>query len=257
MHYFFLDNELLIQPQKSMKKVSKNKKSINIMVLVLLIEGLLAQETAQEVMEKLESHPKPKDVVSTIKMILTKTVQGKEKSRIRTFTRYQKFYGSGDFSSKTIIHFQKPSDIKGVGFLIVDYRDGSKDSAQQLYLPALQKSKRIISNKKNQSFMGSDFSYEDMKGREVKKDYYKLLGEEKVIGHLCYKIEAVPFQTGSYSRQIVWVDKDRSLIRKVEFYDNKNRLLKVMTVPEIRKDGNYWTVLRMEMENIQKPHLTT
>jgi outer membrane lipoprotein-sorting protein len=46
-------------------------------------------------------------------------------------------------------------------------------------------------------------------------------------------------------------------MRKVEFYDKKDRLLKVMTIPEIRKDGDYWTILKMEMENVQKPHRTT
>ena len=240
-----------------MKKVSKRRDLMNIMVLLLFIEGLLAQPTVQEVIQKFESQPKPKDIVSTITMTLTKSVRGKEKSRIRTIKRFQKFYRSGDFYSKTLIRFLEPSDVKGVGLLILEYHDGEKGSDQWLYLPALKKSKRIVSNQKNQNFMGSDFSYEDMKGLEISENSYKLLGEEKVIGQLCYKIETVPFRTVNYSRQIVWVDKDRSLMRKVEFYDNKNRLLKVMTVPEIRKDGDYWTVLRMEMENIQKPHRTT
>jgi hypothetical protein len=42
----------------------------------------------------------------------------------------------------------------------------------------------------------------------------------------------------------------------VEFFDRKDQLLKVMTIPEVRKDGDYWTILKMVMENIQKPHRT-
>lgn len=229
---------------------------MKILTLVLFVGALLAQPTGREVMEKLDDQAEPKDVVSTTNMTLTKMVRGKERSRVRAITRSQKFYDSGDFSSKTLIRFQKPADVKGTGLLMWEYRDSEKDSDQWLYLPALQKSKRIISNQKSQSFMGSDFSYEDMEGRDLDEDTYNLLGEEDVAGDACYKVEAVPVEKGNYARRIVWVEKMRSVMRKVEFYDKKDRLLKVMTIPEIRKDGDYWTILRMEMENVQKPHRT-
>ncbi len=222
-----------------------------------LVAVLGAQPTGREVMEMLDEQAEPKDVVSTTTMTLTKNVRGKERSRVRAITRSQKFYESGDFSSKTLIRFQKPADVKGTGLLMWEYSDADKDSDQWLYLPALQKSKRIISNQKNQSFMGSDFSYEDMEGRGIGEDSYKLLGEEGILDEPCYKVEAVPVETGTYARRIIWVEKRRSVMRKVEFYDKKDRLLKVMTIPEIRKDGDYWTILKMEMENVQKPHRTT
>ena len=150
---------------------------MKILVLVLFVGELLAQPTGREVMEKLDDQPEPKDVVSTTTMTLTKIVRGKERSRIRAITRSQKFYNGGDFSSKILIRFEKPADVKGTGLLMWEYRDSQRDSDHWLYLPALQKSKRIVSNQKNQSFMGSDFSYEDMEGRDLDEDSYNLLGE--------------------------------------------------------------------------------
>lgn len=227
------------------------------LVFVLLNSLLLAQPSGREVMEMLDNQAEPNDVISTTTMTLKKIVRGKEKSRILAITRSQKFYNSGEFSSKTLIRFQKPEDIKGTGLLMWEYHKSDRETDQWLYLPALQKSKRIISNKKNKSFMGSDFSYEDMEYRDIDEDTYKLLGEEEFAKEKCYKVEAIPEENGTYSRRVFWVGKQRNVIRKVEFYDKKNLLMKVMTIPEIRKVGNYWTILKMEMENIQKPHRTT
>ena len=138
-----------------------------------------------------------------------------------------------------------------------EYRKSGKDNDQWLYLPALKKTKRIISNQKNQSFMGSDFTYQDMEGRDIDDDTYTILGEEELFGETCFKVEAKPVEKGIYSRRIIWVEKERSILRKVEFFDRKDKLLKMMTIPEVRKDGDYWTILKMVMENIQKPHKTT
>ena len=80
---------------------------------------------------------------------------------------------------------------------------------------------------------------------------------EELFGENCFKVEAKPVEKGIYSRRIIWVEKERNIFRKVEFFDRKDKLLKVMTIPEVRKDGDYWTIMKMVMENIQKPHKTT
>ena len=102
---------------------------------------------------------------------------------------------------------------------------------------------------------GSDFSYEDMNTKDRRKDFSsKLLGEEEVDGELCYKIEMTKKEGAhiSYSRAISWVDKERFIPLKMEFYDEYNELWKVLTLDGISKIGEYWSAKDIEMKNVQK-----
>ena len=224
--------------------------------LLITFSTLQPQVTGLEIMKKLEAHPEPRDVVSKTVLTLTKIMKAKERHRSREIMRYEKYFSEGSFLSKSLIRFTKPADVKGTALLIWEYRKRGKDNDQWFYLPALKKTKRIISNQKNQSFMGSDFTYQDMEGRDIDDDTYTILGEEELFGETCFKVEAKPVEKGTYSRRIIWVEKERSILRKVEFFDRKDILLKVMTIPEVRKDGDYWTILKMVMENVQKSHRT-
>ena len=105
--------------------------------------------------------------------------------------------------------------------------------------------------------MGSDFSYEDIKPRDIDEDTYEILGEENLDGKKYYKIEATPIKISIYSKRIIWIDKDESLIRKIEFYGKDNKIKKIMTIPKVRRNGDYLTILKMEMKNIKKSHRTT
>lgn len=213
--------------------------------------------TGREIMEKADAHPEPEDMVSTTTMTLVKVVGEREKKRVREVTRYQKFYEKGEFSSKSLVRFLKPADVEGTGFLMWEYREPGKDDDQWLYLPALQKVKRIIARQKSERFMGTDFTYEDLAGRDIDEDSYRLLGEEKAFNQDCYKVEATPVdKESSYSKRIVWVSKKDWLVRRVEFYDRKGRLLKILEIPKVRKDGSYWTTTQLVMENVQEAHKT-
>lgn len=218
---------------------------------------LFGQLTPREIMERVDAQPEPEDVVSTSTMTLVKLVGPKEKQRVREVKRYQKFYTRGEFSSKSLIHFLKPADVKGTGFLMWEYSEAGKDDDQWLYLPALQKVKRIVARQKSEQFMGTDFTYEDLAGRDIDEDTYTSLGEEPVFDEECYRIQATPNEKNSqYSKRIVWVSKTQWLIRKVEFYDTKERLLKILWIPDVQKDGDYWTLNQLIMENVQKSHKT-
>ena len=230
---------------------------MKIFYLLIFSSIVLSQPQGRQVMELAKKQIHPKDLVSTISMTLIKNLHGKEKSRVRTFSNSQKFYETGEFLTKTLIRFQSPEDVKGTGLLIWEYRDTNKESEQWLYLPAIKRSKKIFSREKIRSFMGSDFSYEDIKPRDIDEDTYEILGEENLDGKKYYKIEATPIKISIYSKRIIWIDKDESLIRKIEFYGKDNKIKKIMTIPKVRRDSDYLTILKMEMENIKKSHRTT
>lgn len=216
----------------------------------------LGQMTGLEIMTRVDQQPEPKSVVNRTEMTLIENVRGKIKERKRDITRNIRNYESGKFKSKSMIRFNSPPDVKGTGFLMWEYT-GDQEDDQWLFLPALGRPRRIVAREKSSSFMGSDLSYEDIGGRELSEDLYELTGMDLIDGDSCYVIKAVPVDKGStYNFRIYWIDAKRFILRKLEFYDRKDRLFKIMKIEKFRFDNPYWTTLRMKVENVQTGHQT-
>jgi len=156
--------------------------------------------------------------------------------------------GEGD---KTLIVFDQPRDVKGTAFLSYTHKVGPDD--QWLYLPALKRVKRIASNNKSGPFVGSEFAYEDLSSQEVEKYTYKYIKDEVLDGVDCYVMERYPVDPKSgYTRQIVWVDKERYISLKLDFYDRKDALLKTLSFVDYKQYlGKYWRADKMNMINHQ------
>ncbi len=162
----------------------------------------------------------------------------------------------GEDGDKTISTFLSPADVKGTKVLGWEHID--RDDDQWLYLPALKRVKRIASKNRSGSFMGSEFSYEDIGNQNYKK--YTFEGEpEKVMldGVECYKGVRVPKDKNSgYTKQITWVDTKDFLIRKIEYYDRKKELLKTAVFSEYKKIDGIWRMGKIEMKNHQNDKST-
>jgi hypothetical protein len=153
----------------------------------------------------------------------------------------------GDRSRAT---FEWPADVKGTKMLTYTHKRGDDD--QWLYLPAIKRVKRISSNNKSGSFMGSEFAYEDLASPEVEKYSYKLVAEPQIDGRRCFQIERVPLDKNSgYRRQMVWLDKEYLNPLRIEYFDRKDELLKTASFSGYRKLGKLWRFGRIEMVNVQ------
>lgn len=186
------------------------------------------------------------DMQAEMLMIL-RNKQGEESVReIRLKSLEQE--NDGD---KSLSVFDKPRDVKGTAFLSFSHSVGADD--QWLYLPALKRVKRISSRNKSGPFMGSEFAYEDLSSFEIEKYTYKYLQDEACEGGQCFVVEQFPVDKNSgYTRRVVWLDQDEYRIRKVEFYDRKNSLLKVLTFEGYQQYlGKYWRADVQKMSNLQ------
>jgi hypothetical protein len=216
---------------------------------------LFGDLSGREVMAKVQSHPLPESMVAKVKLTIVTVRRGREKIKIREMVRYQKFYSEGKIRTKSLIRFLRPRDVQGVGFLTWDYRQGR--DKQWLFLPAVGRVQRIAAHERTGSFMGTDFTYEDLEGRDIDDDEYTLLGEDSVFGIPCYMVEGKPVnETSSYSRRVAWIDRSNWLLKKVEFYDRRGKLLKILTIPRHERRGRYWLAPEMTMENVQNGHRT-
>ena len=150
---------------------------------------------------------------------------------------------------KRLIRFLSPADVRGVGFLVLE------DDLMYLYMPAFAKIRRIASHIKNENFMGTDFTYDDMAQSDYVENYTPTIREET---DEYYILELVPKPDSEidYSKLVMWANKETMLPDKVEFYNRSGQLLKIMTQTNAKRIDGYLTPHHIEMENIPDKHKT-
>lgn len=151
---------------------------------------------------------------------------------------------------KSLVLFNTPRDIEGTALLshakILDPDD------QWLYLPALKRVKRISSSNKSGPFVGSEFAFEDFTAIELNKFDYRFLREEACGAVVCDVVERLPrYENSGYTRQVSWIDQGDHQIRKVEFYDRRGDLLKILEMQDYRRYENFWRAHLLVMTNVQ------
>ena len=194
------------------------------------------------------------DSTVKLKMVL-KNKAGKSSTRelsIKTLEVQDENVGD-----KSMLVFASPRDVSGTALLshakILDPDD------QWLYLPALKRVKRIASTSKSGPFVGSEFAFEDFTSLELNKYSYKYLRTEEYDGMVCDVVERYPrYEDSGYKRQISWIDQETSQVRKVDFYNRRDALLKTLTLKDYKKyEDKYWRSLTLEMVNHQTGKSTT
>ncbi len=156
--------------------------------------------------------------------------------------------GDGD---KSLTIFSNPSDIKGTAFL--SFTHALMPDEQWLYLPALKRVKRISSTNKSGPFLGSEYAFEDLTSFEVAKYNYKYLRDETIEGIASYVLELIPnYKHSGYTKQIVWIDQERYIAIKADYYDRKESLLKTQLFKDYKQYLNqYWRSGEQIMTNHQ------
>ena len=180
----------------------------------------------------------------------------KKQKRERTIATVSKLFDGGD-AEKRLIRFVAPADVKGTGLLTYDYELKSDD--MWLYLPALRKTRRIVSSDKAKSFMGSEFSYADITPPSLDEFTYARVGSEQVDGVDCYVVAVTPknediAEENGYSKRVTYVGKSDYVIRKAVYYDLGGELLKELTaqkIKEIDTQKHRYRAMVMRMDNKQ------
>lgn len=178
---------------------------------------------------------------------------GKERTRELTMLRLN----TGDNGEqKYYMYFHRPADVRAMAFMVWKYT--GKDDDRWLYIPAIKLVKRIAADDKNSSFVGSDFSYEDVSGRDLEDDTHILKGEESIDGKAVYVLESAPREAKSayFSRKVAWIDKKSFLPLREEYYDGRGKLYKTFTADRIEDVQGTPTIMQRTMANVQNGHRT-
>ncbi len=163
----------------------------------------------------------------------------------------------GNDETWSLTRFTKPTDIAGTGLLTKDYPGGESD--QKLYLPALDKVRRIVSSRKGGRFVGSDLYYEDLRGREVNMDHHRLAGEGNAGGQKCDILVSTPVdpENSVYSKRVSWIHPKTLIPLRVDYYKKgRKKPIKRLKVRKLKKIQGYWTVLDSTMYDLKTGHKT-
>lgn len=223
-------------------------------------DGILAEEIVQRVNDVEQGS-------QVTRKLTMEMVDRRGKSRFRETIGYRQ-----DFEDvrKTVLFYLSPANVRDTAFLTWDYSDPKNEDDQWLYLPALRKVRRISAGDRGDYFLGTDFTYEDIKqdGRLSTTDYDYTLVEPPEgffddLDGLDYTfLEAVPKSTDiaaelGYSRTVLMIDKHNWIVRSVEFWDTKGEHLKTLNASNVESIQNIWTRVTLAMENHQTGHKTT
>ena len=218
---------------------------------ISLIFNLSICMSGFDLAKAIKDRPSPLDTQSESSMLLTNK-KGKKKN-LKLISK------SKDDSKKQMIWFLEPKDDYGISFLKIEKENG--EDYMNMWLPGFNKFRRISSQKKSDSFMGSDLSYEDMTNRELSEYSYRILEQDTPCNYgdkdqSCYLLESVPNDKKSeYSKHISWIEKNNFLSLKEDSYDKSGSLLKTKKIHYSLID-EFYIMNELYVENIQKNHST-
>jgi hypothetical protein len=209
---------------------------------LLFVSTACAQDVRQIVQEaQNRSQSKSQRYDGTLKVIDSK---GKVNTKKWTYERL----GSHG-SSKAVLRFVAPAEVKGVALLVVNHPDRASD--QWMYIPEIGRERRVALQDRSTRFFGTDFTFEDLEERDVSQYEYKLIAEESIEGAPCWKIESRPVKgkSSQYTHSYAWIRKDSYAFARIENYKGTNSV-RQLQYGDIRKVEGIWTAHKLDMFDV-------
>ena len=158
--------------------------------------------------------------------------------------------------ARLLIRFLDPPEVRGVGFLSLG-RPG-KNPDQWMYLPSMKRERRIASQERDASFVGTDFNFEDLENFDHTKYEVETAAEETIDGQPCVRIVARPREKSVYERQVLALRRDILFVVRVESYRKGDKQpWKRLVLGDLAQVGGHWVARRMEMSDLVKGSRTT
>lgn len=207
------------------------------------VQGQTPAERGQALARQIEDRDSGRDGRVAFKMRL---FDRQDRVRERALTVLSKKYPSGD---KSLTRFTQPADIAGTGFLVWEHT-GNEAAERFLFLPSLARVRRIAGSEAQESFVGSDFTYEDIGGREFDDYTYTLVNDTAANG-TAYTLESrAKNPNARFPRVVSTVRKDNFVVVHAQIFNKRDELAKEFEASKVEKVGKYWTVMAMTMKDL-------
>lgn len=226
---------------------------LTLLLLTIVATGALAA-TPEEIVQKSQAaffYP-GNDFKARV---LMKLISANGQERVREMTMLRLNTGSAGGGQKYFIYFFQPADVKDMTFMVHKYP--ARDDDRWLFMPAINMVRRIAMQDKAASFVGSDFTYEDVSGRDLTDDTHELIREEASGGRDCYVVKSTPKAVGAnYAYKLSWIDKTTFLPLKEEYLDRDGTAIRAFLADEVQEIKGIPTITRRTMKNLKSGHRT-
>lgn len=211
-----------------------------VVALLLAVAPARGAETSRQILDRRQALDDGERRWDDRHQKLTFKIVSKGTTRTRDLELSEKRYPADE--RKSVVFFSSPPEVKGTGFLSFTHK--GKPADQWLYLPELQRIRQITSNIRNQSFVGTDFTYHDLDILTEMTSWTEadaassLRGEETLDGVACHVIELTAKREDiGYTKIVLWLGKDDLVPRKLEFWGADGKLAKRIAQRDIRLTG--------------------
>ena len=166
-----------------------------------------------------------------------------------------RMYRRGGDDPRIKIVLDGPLDLRGTDVTLVRTSDGG--SRARVSVPSLRRIREITGDMRGESFLGTDFAYEDLGLQQIEYRQHALLDEAELDGRDCYVVESKPDQGWWYGRIVRWIDQRNFVPRRTEYYDRNGVLWKVRTFEDVRTIAGHPTWTRLVMKTVPTGTSTT
>ena len=237
--------------------------SLVIAVIAFAVLGTTPQEyrdgrQAPDAVELIASsqqafHAAGTDMRARVQMVL---VSRDGRIRERELTMLRRNFAAAE--QRYYMYFHRPADVRGTTFMVWKYPE--RDDDRWIFIPAINLVRRIAADDARSSFVGSDFNYEDVSGRDVGADEHRILREDSLGSRSVFVVESRPLRSADYVRKLSWIDQSTRLPLREEYYDVQGQRYRVFTSDEIENveagPSKVATVVKRTMENVKTGHRT-
>jgi hypothetical protein len=164
---------------------------------------------------------------------------------------YRRIGTLGD--SKTLIEFSDPEDIRGVSLLSINQPGAG--ARQYIYTPASQRARGVAPQQRDQRFIGTDFTLEDIQERDLAAFSYRLVSDTDLIdGQKTFKVEVVPLNASNsqYKFSYYWVVQNLPVIIQAEMYDAAGEKVRVLQAAQFKRVSGIWGARRTEIRSVRE-----
>ncbi len=214
--------------------------------------------TGQEIVDKVNARDQGNGVRQDL--IMTLTDKSGDVQVRRTVFLAKKVEGG----AKSLIYFKDPAKLKGTAFLTYDFSASGEQSAQWLYLPSMQRTRRVSAAERGAYFLGTDFTNDDIKNqtRIGAKDFsFEAGGEETIDGINTLLVDSKPNSDKianevGYGRVRIAVDPKTWVVVRAQYWDTNQNPLKTTRLYDIAEIQGIMTSQRIVTENLKTGHKT-
>ncbi|MBN2617492.1 MAG: outer membrane lipoprotein-sorting protein [Spirochaetales bacterium] len=235
-----------------LKKRAKKISTKNILIAIIFfipITTISAYEDPYSIIEKNRSLKEFDSCMNTTQMVL---IDSRGNKKLREMNIYSL---KTDIGENKFINIIQPADVKGTKFLTIGNSNGDDD--QRLYLPALNKIRKISSANKNGKFVGSDISFYDMEKNSIDKYIYNYSGEGYVNEIECWIIESKDLDPSSpYSKSKEYISKNDFYCYKKELFSKEGEHIKTITIVDTVIIDNVIITTKSIVEDLKENHKT-